>query len=60
VGTIDIGAHLEPVEAMVEAAWHLCSRPPVALSGRSVLNPDRLRELGVEIRTLDGRRVLQQ
>jgi len=60
VGTIDTGAHLEPVEAMAEAALQLCSRPPDALSGRSVLSLDLLRELGVEIRTLDGRRVLQQ
>jgi len=57
-GTIDAGAHMEPVEAMAEAALALCSRPPEQLSGRCVLSLPLLRELGVGVRTLDGREPL--
>lgn len=58
-GTIDAGAHIEPVEAMAEAALALCSRPPEQLSGRCVLSLPLLRELGVGGRTLDGREPLE-
>lgn len=58
-GTIDAGAHIEPVEAMAEAALALCSRPPEELSGRCVLSLPLLRELGVTVHTLDGREPLQ-
>ncbi|HQR03358.1 MAG: SDR family NAD(P)-dependent oxidoreductase [Proteobacteria bacterium] len=54
-GTIDAGAHMEPVEAMAEAALQLCSRAPSRLSGRCVLSLDLLRELGVTVYSLDGR-----
>ena len=57
-GTIDAGAHMEPVEAMAEAALALCSRPPAQLSGRCVLSLPLLRELGLAVRTLDGREPL--
>ncbi len=53
-GTIDEGAHMEPLEAMAEAALQLCSRPQGELSGRCVLSLPLLRELGVVVRTLDG------
>ncbi len=54
-GTIDAPAHMEPVEAMAEAALQLCSRPQAQLSGRCVMSLPLLRELGVAIHTLDGR-----
>jgi citronellol/citronellal dehydrogenase len=57
-GTIDDAAHMEPVEAMAEAALALCSRPPAELSGRCVLSLELLAELGIAVRTLDGREVL--
>jgi NAD(P)-dependent dehydrogenase (short-subunit alcohol dehydrogenase family) len=53
-GTIDEGAHFEPIEAMAEAALALCSRPAAEISGRSVLSLPLLRELGLGVRTLDG------
>lgn len=55
LGTIDAVAHMEPLEAMVQAVLELCSRPPVELSGRHVLSLPLLRELGASVRTLDGR-----
>lgn len=55
LGTIDAEAHMEPVEAMVEAVLDLCSRAPAQLSGRRVLSLDLLRELGSTVHTLDGR-----
>lgn len=58
LGTIDATAHMEPVEAMAEAALELCSRPPAELSGRILLSLDLLRELGATVRTLDGREPL--
>ena len=54
-GSIDAVAHMEPVEAMAEAALQLCSRPQAQLSGRCVLSLPLLRELGVAVHTLDGR-----
>lgn len=46
-------AHVEPVEQMAEAALALCTAD---LTGRVVTSGDLLRELGVPVRTLDGRR----
>ena len=51
---IDATAHMEPEEAMAEAALQLCSRPQAQLSGRCVLSLPLLRELGVMVHTLDG------
>jgi NAD(P)-dependent dehydrogenase (short-subunit alcohol dehydrogenase family) len=48
---------IEPVEAMAEAALAL-STCDVRLTGRVTYSLDLLRELGREIRTLDGRAVL--
>lgn len=53
-GSIDELAHMEPIEAMAEAALALCSRPQAALSGRIVLSLPLLRELGVAVMRLDG------
>lgn len=57
-GTIDSVAHMEPVEAMAEAALQLCSRPPESLSGRCAYSLPLLEELGVKVHTLDGQQVL--
>ena len=53
-GAIDAMAHMEPEEAMAEAALQLCSRPQAQLSGRCVMSLPLLRELGVAVHTLDG------
>ena len=53
-GSIDDIAHMEPIEAMAEAALALCSRPQAVLSGRIALSLPLLRELGVPVRCLDG------
>ena len=58
LGTIDSVAHMEPLEAMVQAVLELCSRPPRDLSGRHVLSLHLLRELGATVCTLDGREPL--
>ena len=55
LGTIDAVAHMEPLEAMVQAVLELCSRSPAALSGRRVLSLDLLREFNATVYTLDGR-----
>jgi NAD(P)-dependent dehydrogenase (short-subunit alcohol dehydrogenase family) len=57
-GAIDAVAHMEPMEAMVQAVLELCSRPPAELSGRHVLSLNLLRELGAVVHTLDGREPL--
>ncbi|CAM4228407.1 Oxidoreductase [Comamonas aquatilis] len=57
-GAIDSHAHMEPEEAMAEAALQLCSRPPAELSGRCVLSLPLLRELDVKVHTLDGKAAL--
>ena len=54
-GAIDAVAHMEPEEAMAEAALQLCSRPQAQLSGRCVFSLPLLRELGVAVHTLDGK-----
>lgn len=59
LGVIDAVAHMEPVEAMAEAALALSSRPANMLSGRVALSLDLLRELGIHaVKTLDGGRTL--
>lgn len=59
LGVIDAVAHLEPVEAMAEAALALSSRPANVLSGRVAFSLDLLRELGMRtVMTLDGERTL--
>jgi len=54
VGGWDERDHVEPVEAMAEAALQLCHRPASDLSGRVVRSLPLLAELGVSIRSLDG------
>lgn len=54
VGGWDERDHLEPVEAMAEAALQLCHRPARELSGESVCSLPLLHRLGVPVRTLDG------
>lgn len=54
VGGWDERDHLEPVEAMAEAALQLCHRPARELSGESVCSLPLLNRLGVRVRTLDG------
>ena len=53
-GSIDDIAHMEPIEAMAEAALALCSRPQDRLSGRIALSLPLLRELDVTVMGLDG------
>ncbi len=60
VGGWDERDHIEPMEAMVEAALQLCWRPASELSGRIARSLPLLRELGVPIRSLDGAEVLGQ
>ena len=59
-GTIDAVAHMEPVEAMAEAALELCYHPQATLSGRRVLSLPLLRERRVPIHGLDGRSILPE
>ena len=47
--------HVEPVEAMAEAAVLLCSRPEKELSGRIARSLPLLGEFGVAIKGLDGK-----
>ncbi len=59
LGHVDASAHMEPAEAMAEAALELSSRPAKELSGRITLSIDLLRELGIHtVRTLDGKSAL--
>lgn len=59
LGVIDAVAHLEPVEAMAEAALALSIHPARMLSGRVSLSLDLLRELGMRtVKTLDGGQTL--
>lgn len=58
VGTWNEQDHLEPVEAMAEAALQLCRRPATELSGLVTRSLPLLRQLGVPVMTLDGRNVL--
>ena len=54
VGGWDERDHLEPVEAMAEAALQLCHRPAAELSGEVVRSLPLLARLRVPIRALDG------
>ena len=58
VGNWDERDHLEPVEAMAEAALQLCHRPASELSGQIARSLPLLKQLDVPVHTLDGRRVL--
>jgi len=58
VGGWDERDHLEPVEAMAEAALQLCHRSPRELSGEVVRSLPLLERLGVAVKTLDGRGLL--
>ncbi|WP_150293993.1 SDR family NAD(P)-dependent oxidoreductase [Sphingobium estronivorans] len=55
VGGWDERDHIEPVEAMAEAAFQLCHRPAEELSGRIARSLPLLAELGVRYRGIDGR-----
>jgi NAD(P)-dependent dehydrogenase (short-subunit alcohol dehydrogenase family) len=55
VGNWDERDHLEPVEAMAEAALQLCHRPAQEISGHVVRSLALLDRLGVAVRDLDGR-----
>ena len=55
VGGWDERDHLEPVEAMAEAALQLCYRPAAELSGQVVRSLPLLERLGAPVRRLDGR-----
>lgn len=55
VGTWDERDHLEPVEAMAEAALQLCHRPAHEMSGQVVRSLALLDRLGLSVRGLDGR-----
>ena len=57
VGGWDERDHLEPVEAMAEAALQLCHRPASELSGNVVRSLPLLERLKVPVCTLDGRLV---
>lgn len=47
--------HMSPtLYGSTKAALQLCSRPQAQLSGRCVLSLPLLRELGVQVHTLDG------
>ena len=50
--------HLEPVEAMAEAALQLCWRPASECSGEIARSLPLLRRFGVAIRHLDGKTLL--
>lgn len=58
VGNWDERDHLEPVEAMAEAALQLCHRPASELSGNIVRSLPLLKRLDVPVHTLDGQRLL--
>lgn len=60
VGGWDENDPIEPVEAMAEAALQLCHRPATQHSGRVVRSLPLLAELGVSVRSLDGRRPLAE
>ena len=54
VGGWDERDHIEPVEAMAEAALQLCHRPADELSGQIVCSLPLLERLGVPVRALNG------
>ena len=58
----DLGGdtHVEPVEAMAEAALALATAPASLISGRRAVSLELLNELRMPIRTLDGAGLLQR
>lgn len=54
-GSIDEQAFFEPIEAMAEAALALCSGPRQSMTGRTVYSLNLLEELGIPVRSLDGK-----
>ena len=54
VGGWDERDHIEPVEAMAEAALQLCHRPADELSGQITCSLPLLERLGVPVRALNG------
>lgn len=57
LGTFTSEDHVEPVEAMAEAALQLCSRPANVNSGNTVKSLPYLDSIGVAVRGLDGRKM---
>jgi NAD(P)-dependent dehydrogenase (short-subunit alcohol dehydrogenase family) len=57
LGTFTSEDHVEPVEAMAEAALQLCSRPANVNSGNTVKSLPYLESLGVVVRGLDGQKM---
>ncbi|MDE2596900.1 MAG: SDR family NAD(P)-dependent oxidoreductase [Sphingomonadales bacterium] len=55
VGGWDEHDHIEPIEAMAEAALQLCHCTAAELNGQVVRSLPLLERLGVAVRTLDGR-----
>jgi NAD(P)-dependent dehydrogenase (short-subunit alcohol dehydrogenase family) len=55
VGGWDARDHVEPVEAMAEAALQLCHRPAGELSGNVLRSLPLLKQLQIAVRGLDGR-----
>jgi NAD(P)-dependent dehydrogenase (short-subunit alcohol dehydrogenase family) len=55
VGGWDARDHVEPVEAMAEAALQLCHRPAGEMSGNVVRSLPLLKQLQIAVRGLDGR-----
>ncbi|MGB5076143.1 MAG: SDR family NAD(P)-dependent oxidoreductase [Sphingorhabdus sp.] len=60
VGGWDERDHIEPLEAMAEAALQFCVRPPGDLSGRVARSLPLLSELDVHVRSLQGREGWQE
>lgn len=54
----DPTTHVEPAEAMAEAALALCSRSATELSGQIAISLPLLKELGVAVHELGGRELL--
>lgn len=54
LGTFSSDDHVEPIEAMAEAALQLCSRPASVNSGNTVKSLPYLESIGVAVRGLDG------
>jgi len=57
LGTFTSEDHVEPVEAMAEAALQLCSRPANVNSGNTVKSLPYLESIGVAVRGLDGQKM---
>ena len=57
LGTFTSEDHVEPVEAMAEAALQLCSRPANVNSGNTVKSLPYLESIGVAVRGLGGQKM---